>query len=167
MYNLTKRKRVVMSIDVFLASELSTRRRDFIDAGRAGEAVMRDADGTLLILTPFRDFQTTKEIIKTTFELMRTEASFERQDVRPSDIPFSWLTEFDHEDRSEFFSEMRDALSTAESTHDFSGVKKCLDAWKLTSHALSDATRRVILTGDGEGEYFEISRPEPLPSESA
>ena len=155
-----------MSIDVFLASELSTRRRDFIDAGRSGEAVMRDTDGMLLILTPFLDFQISQEIIKTTFGLMRTEAAFERGDVRPSDIPFSWLTEFDDEDRSEFFSEIRDALSTAESTHDFSGVKECLAAWMITSHALSDATRRTILTGEGEGEYFEIVRPEPLPLES-
>ena len=155
-----------MSIDVFLASELSTRRRDFIEAGRSGEAVMRDTDGTLLILTPFLNFQTTQNILKTTFGVMRTEAAFERGDVKPSEISFSWLTEFEYDDRAEFFSEIRDALSIAESTHDFSGVKECLDAWIITSQALSDTTRRAILTGDGDGEYLEIGRPESVSSQT-
>jgi len=74
-------------------------------------------------------------------------------------IPFSWHLELDEDDREEFLSEIRDALSVAGSDENFEPVQACIREWTLTAKALSDPTRRAILTGAGDGEYDEVVRP--------
>ena len=74
-------------------------------------------------------------------------------------IPFSWRLEFEEDDREEFLSEIRDAMSVAESAEDFEPVQACIREWTLTAKALSHPTRRAILTGAGDGEYDEVVRP--------
>ena len=145
--------------EMFQASDLSTHRRDFIGAGRAGGALLRDKDGFGLIMVPLGTWERVTQVSAVALNVLRTEAALARPDVRAAEIPFSWLLEFDEDDRQEFLSEIRDALSVAESAEDFGPVQACIRDWTLTAKALSDPTRRAILTGAGDDEYDEVARP--------
>ncbi|HXS62922.1 MAG TPA: DUF6247 family protein [Streptosporangiaceae bacterium] len=69
------------------------------------------------------------------------------------------MAAFDPDDRAEFFSELRDALSIAASTRNVGPVETCLREWQMTARALADPLREAILTGPGEDDYAEIDRP--------
>jgi hypothetical protein len=147
------------STDVFQASDLASRRRDFIGAGRAGRALLRDTDGFGLVMMPLAEWEAVTEVSSCAMEVMRTEVILRHADVRPAELPYAWLTVFDDDDREEFLDEMRDALSVAFSTHDLGPVRTCLHDWQTTAQALSDRTRRRILTGPGTDEYEEVDAP--------
>ena len=71
----------------------------------------------------------------------------------------AWLAAVDEDDRTEFFDQLRDALSVAEATRDAGPVEACLREWRTTARALSDPLAREILTGPGDDEYAEVIRP--------
>lgn len=145
--------------EVFQASDLATHRRDFIGAGREGGALLRDTDGFGLIMVPLGSWENMKQVSEAALDVLRTESALTRTDVRAADLPFGWLLEFDEDDRDEFLVEIRDALSVAESTEDIGPVRVCIRDWMMTARALSDPTRRAILTGTGDDEYVEVARP--------
>jgi Family of unknown function (DUF6247) len=147
------------STDVFQASDLAKSRRDFIGAGRSGRALLRDTDGFGLIMVPLSDWECTKAVSARAFDVLRTETALRRSDVRPAELPFGWLLEFDVDDRQEFLNEVRDALSVAETTHDLEPVETCIRDWIRTAKALSDPLRRAILTAPGDDDYEEVGRP--------
>src|SRR5260370_22842835 len=57
---------------------------------------------------------------------------------------------FDEDDRAEFFTELRDALSVAEATRDAGPIETCLREWRTTARALSDPLPRAILAPPGD-----------------
>jgi hypothetical protein len=88
-------------------------------------------------------------------------AALSRESPRPAELGLlAWLAVFDDEDRVEFFGELRDALALAEATSDAAPVETCLREWRTTARALGDPQRRAILTGPGDDEYAEVSRPQ-------
>ncbi|HEU5417854.1 MAG TPA: DUF6247 family protein [Streptosporangiaceae bacterium] len=88
-------------------------------------------------------------------------AALSQRDVRPAQLgQLAWVAALDSEDRGEFFEELRDALSVAESTRDVTPVETCLREWRTTARALSDPLRRAILTGPGDDDYAEVSAPQ-------
>lgn len=71
-----------------------------------------------------------------------------------------WLAVFDDDDRSEFFTGLRAALTAAEAAGDAEPVETCLREWRTTAEALSDPERRAVLTGPGDDDdYAEVPRP--------
>jgi hypothetical protein len=145
--------------DVFQASDLAKSRRDFIGAGRSGGALLRDTDGFGLIMVPLSDWECTRAVSARALDVLRTEAALRHTDVRPSELPFGWLLEFDDEDRQEFLNEIRDVLSVAQSTRDVEPVETCIRDWVQTAKALSDPLRRAILVTPGDDDYEEVGRP--------
>ena len=43
---------------------------------------------------------------------------------------------------------------------DAAPVETCLREWRTTARALADPQRRAILTGPGDDDYAEVSRPQ-------
>jgi len=72
----------------------------------------------------------------------------------------AWLTTFDEDHHAESFEEPRDALPVAAATRDSAPVKTCLREWPTTAQALSDPSRRAILTAPGDGDHSEVDRPQ-------
>ena len=146
---------------VFQASDLAgSRRREFISAARSGRALLRDTDGFALVMVPLTELEAVTELGHTAIALIRAESMLRQDKARPFDLgAMAWLSVFDEDDRIDFFDELHDAITLADSTHDLQPLRTCLRDWQTTARALSDPTRRQILTAAGDGEYAEVERP--------
>ena len=151
-----------MTTAVFQASDLAgAKRREFLGAARKGGALLRDTDGFALTMVPLSQLEAVTEVARTAVAALLAAAALSRGPVRPAELgQFAWLTVFDDDDRAEFFSELRDALAVAEATRDAAAVETCLREWRITARALSDPLAREILTGPGDDDYGEVTRPE-------
>jgi Family of unknown function (DUF6247) len=147
---------------VFQASDLAgARRREFLGAARNGGALLRDTDGFALTMVPLSQLEAITEVARTAVAALLAAAALSRGQVRPAELgQFAWLAVFDDPDRAEFFGELRDALAVAEATRDAGPVETCLREWRTTARALSDPLAREILTGPGNDDYAEVTRPE-------
>jgi hypothetical protein len=147
---------------VFQASDLAgVKRREFIGAAREGGALLRDTDGFALTMVPLTQLQAIAEVARTAVSALLALAVLNRGSARPAELgQLAWLAVFDEDDRAEFFDELRDALTLAESSRDATPVETCLREWRTTARALSDPVARDILTGPGDDDYAEVSRPE-------
>lgn len=149
-----------MTHTVFLASDLASKRREFIDAGRDGRALLRDTDGFPLAMLPLPTLEAITEVAAHALALLGAEAAIRQERVRPADLgPLAWLSALDREDQDDFVAEFRDALALAFSTSDIESVEICLRDWKRTAAALSDPTRSAILTEAGDEDYVPVERP--------
>jgi hypothetical protein len=147
---------------VFQASDLAgAKRRDFLGAARTGGALLRDTDGFALTMVPLSHLEAITEVARTAVAALLAVAALGRGHVRPAELgQFAWLAVFDEDDQAEFFNDLRDALALAESTRDAAPVETCLREWRTTARALSDPVAREILTGPGDDNYAEVTRPE-------
>jgi Family of unknown function (DUF6247) len=147
---------------VFQASDLAgARRREFLGAAREGGALLRDTDGFALTMVPLSQLEAITEVARTAVAALLATGALSRGQARPAELgQLAWLAVFDEEDRAEFFDELRDALAVAEATRDAAPVERCLREWRTTARALSDPLAREILTGPGDDEYAEVTRPE-------
>jgi hypothetical protein len=147
---------------VYQASDLAgSRRREFLGAAREGGALLRDTDGFALKMLPLAQFEAIAQVASTALAAFQAEYALRHGQVRPSDLgALAWLATFEEGDRAEFFDELRDALAMAVATTDAAPIERCLHDWRTTAQALSDPLRREILTGSGDGDYAEVSRPE-------
>ena len=147
---------------VFQASDLAgARRREFLGAAREGGALLRDTDGFALTMVPLSQLEAITEVARTAVAALLAAGALSRGQARPAELgQLAWLAVFDEEDRAEFFDELRDALAVAEATRDAEPVERCLRQGSTTARALSDPLAREILTGPGDDEYAEVTRPE-------
>jgi Family of unknown function (DUF6247) len=147
---------------VFQASDLAgAKRREFLGAAREGGALLRDTDGFALTMVPLAQLEAVTEIAQVAVAALVALAALSRGAARPADLgQLAWLAAFDEEDRTEFFAELRDALSVAGATRDAGPVETCLREWRITARALSDPLRKAILIGPGNDEYAEVGRPQ-------
>ena len=151
-----------MTTAVFQASDLAgAKRREFLGAARKGGALLRDTDGFALTMVPLSQLEAITEVARTAVAALLAAAALSRGQVRPAELgQLAWLAVFDDDDRAEFFGELRDALAVAEATRDAGPVETCLRDWRTTARALSDPLAREILTGRGDFDYAEVTRPE-------
>jgi hypothetical protein len=147
---------------VFQASDLAgAKRREFLGAARGGGALLRDTDGFALTMVPLSQLEAITEVARTAVAALVAAAALGRGQARPAELgQLAWLAVFDEDDRAEFFDELRDALAVAEATRDAGPVETCLREWRTTARALSDPLAREILTGPGDDDYAEVTRPE-------
>jgi hypothetical protein len=148
--------------EVFQASDLAgAKRREFLGAAREGGALLRDTDGFALTMIPLAQLEAITEVAHTAVAALLAMAALGRDSARPAELgSLAWLAVFDDEDRAEFFGELRDALALAQATRDATPVETCLREWRTTARALDDPQRRAILTGPGDNDYAEVSRPQ-------
>jgi hypothetical protein len=149
---------------IYSASDLSTRRRELLDAARAGYAQIRDKDGTGLVVLPQQDYDHLKVFSAFLSKLIALDAAFEKpaSDRRSVDFgEFAWLVVFDEEDQQTFRRELLEALASSLGSKTMEPVEECLHDWRATAGALSNEKGRRILTakGDGAEAFKEVSRP--------
>jgi Family of unknown function (DUF6247) len=106
-------------------------------------------------MVPLSQLEAITEVARTAVAALLAAAALSRGQARPAELgQFAWLAVFDDDDRAEFFGELRDALAVAEATRDADPVETCLREWRTTARA------REILTGPGDDDYAEVTRPE-------
>src|SRR6185437_8318976 len=145
---------------MYQASDLAgAKRREFLGAAREGGALLRDTDGFALTMIPLAQLEAITEIAQVAVAALVALGARGRGLTRPADFgQLAWLAAFDEDDRTEFFGELRDALSLAEATRDAAPVETCLREWRTTARALSDPLRHSVLTAPGDDDYVEVHR---------
>src|SRR5688572_10868079 len=137
---------------IYQASDLAGKRRELIDAARAGFAQIRDTDGTGLVLLPRGRFELLSALRDQFSRFISLEAAFQRpkNERRVTDFgEYAWLTAFDDDDQVSFRRELMESLTQCLATDSLSPVEECIRDWRRTAQALSSEKARRVLTSRG------------------
>jgi hypothetical protein len=152
-----------MSDQIFQSSDLATKRIEVLEAARTGLAMVRDKDGTSLVMLPESRLRLLETLTKWWQAYMKLEALLHRNEL-PSVAELgelAWLRTFDREDFQEFVSELHDALVAANADEDAAVLDECIHAWRTTARQLEDPLRRSVLQGRFVPEhYVEATKPD-------
>lgn len=138
---------------IYKASDLTSKRRELLDAARLGFAQIRDTDGTGLVMLPQGRFDFLRALREQFGRFIALEGTLERpaKDRRATDFgEFAWLTAFDEDDQRSFRLELLDALVQSLASDSVEPADRCVDEWRTTARALSNEKSRRILTGSGD-----------------
>jgi hypothetical protein len=148
---------------IFQSSDLATRRTEFLDAARQGEARLRDKDGASFVMLPERRLHLLERLAEWSQHLMRLEGLL-RSGVTPrvSELgELAWLRVFDLGDMQEFARELQDAMFAAYADGDTAVLDDCLTSWRITARQLADPLRRSVLHASHRPEDFvEVAAPD-------
>jgi hypothetical protein len=148
----------------YLPTDLQRRYRAILDEARVGEARVRDADGTNILLLPEAKVRILQEVGLAAANLAAIEELVEAlPDRRPSISEYgewSWLRVFDVDDLREFIHDIREAVIVGVREDSTSLLDRQLKAWRTTSEQADDPLFREILAGGAtEADFVEIQRP--------
>lgn len=147
---------------IYQASDLATKRREFLDAARAGRAHIRDTDGTDLVALRAQELRVLEELAYWSAQ----HRSLSRL-LRDAEVPsvaqladLAWLRAFDREDLTAFLEELQDCLIAASADGDTGVLRDAVEAWRVTAQQLEDPLRRSVLIARHDPRDFEqVSRP--------
>lgn len=148
---------------IFQSSDLATRRTEFLDAARSGQARLRDKDGSSFVMLPERQLHLLERLAEWSQALMRLESLLRKGDPpKVSELgDLAWLRVFDLADLHEFVNELQDALFAAHADGDTSALDDCLLAWRATARQLEDPLRRSVLhAAHRPDDFVEVSAPD-------
>jgi hypothetical protein len=151
-----------MSDVIYQLSDLASKRLEFIDAARNGQARLRDKDGTSLVMLPESKLRLLETLAKWWQAYMKLEGFLRRTELpRASELgELAWLRSFERDDLQEFLSELHDALVAANADGDTAALDDCIQGWRTTARQLEDPLRRAVLLGSHVPEdYVEASEP--------
>lgn len=148
---------------IFQSSDLATRRTEFLDAARRGEARLRDKDGASFVMLPAGRLHLLERLAEWSQHLMQLEALLRRGTTpQVSELgELAWLRAFDLADMREFAGELQDALFAAYADGDTTALDDCLHSWRTTARQLADPLRRSVLHSSHRPEDFvEVTAPD-------
>ena len=148
---------------IFQSSDLARERTKVISAARAGRAVVRDKDGTGLVMLPEADLAVLEGYAKWSQILQRLRAFLQTgREVSLAELgELAWLRFFDLDDRREFAEELHNCLIAGLADHDLTAVNEAVHAWQVTARQLEDPLRRTVLLGMADAEDFaEVTGPQ-------
>jgi hypothetical protein len=146
---------------VYQATDLARHHRAVIDAARSGQALLRDKDGTALVLAPAADIERTYEIAELALELIRARQAVDREVGQRSAGLYgdlAWLSVLPDEVQRRCLDEITEALLVASSGMSFRPVELLLDDWRATAEAWADPDTRqaVMLEETAPLDYIEL-----------
>lgn len=147
---------------IFQASDLATQRVDFLKAARAGRALLRDKDGTSLVMLPEQRLEVLEQYAEWSQvhqRLINLLSSKKRLTVAElGDL--AWLRVFETDDITEFADELHNALIAGLADSDVSPIAEAVQAWRVTARQLEDPLRRsVLLGGHDAADLEEVAEP--------
>lgn len=147
---------------IFQTSDLAKRRTTVLDAARAGRALVRDGDGSGLVMLPESELAVLEGFARWSQSLQRLNVLIAAErDVSVAELgDLAWLRVFDRDDQREFADELHEALIAGLADQDLSPVADIVAAWRLTARQLEDPLRRSVLLGAGDvDDFVEASEP--------
>ena len=148
---------------IFQTSDLANDRRRLLDTARAGRAIVRDKDGTGLVMLPEADLAVLEGYAKWSQLHQRLGyllASSGKLSVAELG-ELAWLRVFDSEDQKSFADELHDSLIAGLADNDLTSVHDTVKDWRITARQLEDPLRRSTLLGPTDlGDFVEVEGPE-------
>lgn len=148
---------------IFQASDLARDRTRFLDAARSGRALIRDKDGTGLVMLPESELAVLEGYAVWSQRLNRLTSLIESDRPLTAALlgELAWLRVFDAEDLREFVGELHTALIAGLADQSLEEVEQLVTDWRITARQLEDPLRRSVLLGRDAGEQL-INAPEPV-----
>lgn len=147
---------------IFQSSDLATQRVEFLNAARAGRALLRDKDGTSLVMLPEQRLEVLEQYALWSQVHQRLSSLLSaRKRLSVAELgDLAWLRVFDIEDIAEFSAELHNALIVGLADSDISPVAETVNAWRTTARQLEDPLRRsVLLGGHDAADLEEVAEP--------
>jgi hypothetical protein len=148
---------------IFQASDLAKDRTKFLDAARTGRALVRDKDGTGLVMLPEAELEVLEGYARWSQVHQRISSFLEsKREITVSELgDMAWLRVFDRDDIAMFASELHESLVAGLSDLDLSATAETIAAWRTTSRQLEDPLRRSVLVGAKDpSDFVEAARPD-------
>lgn len=140
----------------YQATDLARNHRQVVDDARHGVAVIRDKDGTTLVMTTAALLERAQEIGGTAVALVQVaQALAEPADRRTTAAygDFAWLRRLPEDAQRRFFAEMTDRLLVVASGGRLDQLTELVGDWLATAEAWGNTDTRQALLED---------EPEPL-----
>lgn len=135
----------------YQSTDLARNHRKVMAEARAGYAIVRDKDGTTLILTPAADVEKLRDLS----DLAMGLATLQRVLARPSEQratalygAFAWASGLSEADQRQFAEELADALLVASSGASLEPVQELVSDWITTAEAWANPQTRHSLLAD-------------------
>jgi hypothetical protein len=105
-------------VETFVVSDLARNRREVVDAARREPVRIRDADGTMLVLTTEAQAM-DHALLLSYFELyLRASIEYARDAPNPAVLgPISYVSDWTKQHRQMFLDDFLEALTIANRTH--------------------------------------------------
>jgi hypothetical protein len=135
----------------YQATDLARRHREVIGAARAGRALVRDKDGTMLVLAPAVDIERTDDIADLAVDLARARQAVDQGAGRHSPGVYgglAWVSVLPDETQRLALDEITGALLVAASGTSLRPVELLLDDWRATADAWADPDTRAVLQAE-------------------
>ena len=135
---------------VYQATDLARNHREVIDAARRGEAIIRDKDGTALVMGPAAELARVREISALALDLLRAQRAADTPD-RPDAARYGnlgWLSVLPEASQRQFAREVSEALLIAASGTSLRPVDVLIGDWRATAEAWADPDTRERLLAD-------------------
>ncbi|MBN9375634.1 MAG: hypothetical protein J0I40_09635 [Cellulomonas sp.] len=147
---------------IYQASDLATRRREFINAARDGRAHLRDTDGTELVALRAGELEVLDGLAFWSGQHRRLERLL--RDVEAPNVEqlgdLAWLRVFDRDDLVAFVEELYECLIAATADRNLAVLLEAVDAWRATAQQLEDPLRRsVLLARHDPSDFVDAGRP--------
>ena len=143
---------------VFQVSDLAgSKRREFVDLAKRGNARLRDIDGTPLVMLREAGLVQLEELSEALVGYLSLETALARrpEDRQPTDFGnLAWASTLDESALSELRDGLRGALAVAASQRDTAPVDTLLRDWRYTALDLADPRSGPILRGENNADDF-------------
>ena len=143
----------------YQATDLARHHRAVIDAARSGQALLRDKDGTALVLAPAADIERTYEIAELALELIRARQAVDRETEQRSAGLYgdlAWLSVLPDVVQRRCLDELTEALLVASSGMSLRPVELLLGDWRATAEAWADPDTREALVAEEAAPLVDV-----------
>ncbi|WP_104177007.1 hypothetical protein [Cryobacterium sp. Y50] len=147
---------------IFQSSDLAKKRIKVLEAARAGRALVRDGNGSGLVMLPESDLAVLEGFASWSQRLQRLTALVDSErDVSVAELgDLAWLRVFDKDDQRAFADELHGSLIAGLADQDLSSVDEVVTAWRVTARQLEDPLRRSVLLGRHDlTDYDDVEEP--------
>jgi hypothetical protein len=154
-----------MGAETYLPTDLQRRYRAILDEARAGEARVRDSDGTNILLLLESKVQILRQVSTAAANLAAVEEALDVMATRRPTVTefgdWSWLRVFDPDDLRAFIHDIREAIVVSVREGSTALLDEQLRAWRITAEQADDPLfRAILLNGAAEGDFVEVQRPD-------
>lgn len=147
---------------IFQSSDLARDRTKVLQAARTGRALVRDKDGTGLVMLPEAELEVLEGFAKWSQVHQRLSAFLaSKREITIGELgDLAWLRVFDREDISIFADELHESLVSGLADQDLAAVDESVRAWRVTARQLEDPLRRSVLLGAKDpSDFVEALEP--------
>lgn len=157
---IVRMMRIRDAVVAYQATDLARNHRQVIDAARHGGALIRDKDGTTLVMGSAEAAGRTADIADLAMDLVRAARvllNSEREHGPEEYGDLAWLAALPDEAQRRFFDEMGDALMVAASGTSLRPVELLLGDWRATAEAWADPGTRQRLVASEDAPLGNVT----------